>query len=218
MENKNTSLKVLVGILLILVIAMGGFIFYREVLDKKEEPKKEEKVVEEKNSIETEVKDNNNEKTSDERYKEYLANAKNNLKKNFKVLPDDYENKTLKDDEYMSFIESANLGKHVYAYLDENGLELEYDGNTIKEIKNAIYIKMIQSMTAPQFDLYYITDSGEVYDISGTIVDNKVASLDTQKISGVKNIVRVESVGYGIYSGDTVAYFIDIDGNGYLGV
>ena len=43
MENKNTGLKVLVGILLVLVIAMGGFIFYREVLDKKEEPKKIEK-------------------------------------------------------------------------------------------------------------------------------------------------------------------------------
>ena len=42
MENKNTGLKVLVGILLVLVIVMGGFIFYREVLDKKEEPKTKE--------------------------------------------------------------------------------------------------------------------------------------------------------------------------------
>ena len=35
MENKNTGLKVLVGILLVLVIAMGGYIIYDKVLDKK---------------------------------------------------------------------------------------------------------------------------------------------------------------------------------------
>ena len=209
MENKNTGLKVLGGILLVLVIAMGGFIFYREVLDKKEE-----KVVEEKNNIETEVKDNNNEKTSDERYKEYLANSKNNLKKNFKLLPKDYENKNLNDDEYMSWSEEINLGKTVYAILEEDGLKLSYDGKILKEVKNAVYMKMIQSATAPQFDLYYITDSGEVYDINGTVVDNKIASLDTLKIDGVKNIIRIESTGYGILSGDNVAYFIDIDGNG----
>ena len=66
MENKNTGLKVLVGILIILVLAMGGFILYDKVLKDKYFSKDSDKTNEvKKDTDEKNIEEENKEKYND---------------------------------------------------------------------------------------------------------------------------------------------------------
>lgn len=160
MGKKNTELKFLVGILLIVTILMGGYIAYDKVLkDNKKEKTKETK----------KVAKTNNEKTDSELYQEYLDNLKANINSNYKryqmiMRKTEYDNQeylSKEDGVIVAFIEDEP--KYVNTSLNKSGLEIIYDGNTIKKVKNVIYSRIIKSETSTETRVYYITYEGKVY-------------------------------------------------------
>lgn len=195
--KKNIFLVVLA----FLVVGLIGFITYDNFFKPSEKcsTKKETKKIE------------TNEKTADERYKEYLDNLAKSIEKT-------YVNKH-PNEEYSTSIsnstrvENQELGKS-YSISINNKLEL----TTTAEItglnngiiaNNVVSYYIVHTGNGGFNSLYYITTEGKVYSANIEIALYNNTSLDIKEMDSVKNIVEVKNgnstAGFPIY--------VDIDGN-----
>ena len=208
-KKKGTGLVIF---LVLVILAMGGFITYDKVLKDKYFSKDSDESKEvENNKEDNKTKDNNNtkEKTADEMYEEYLENFKKS-----------YGTK-INEERTMIVFGKMALSEANYSYEitkdKELYIDIDYTGK-FKIDSNVINMFLIDVGQSGMAALYYIKNDGNLYKfIADDFEDKEVAewnSIKGKKVN-LKNIVSVNQTIFGKESSARGPIFIDIEGNIY---
>ena len=192
--------NIFILILVFLVVGLSGYIAYDKYIkpSTKGDTKKDNKEV-------------TKEKTSDERYKEYLDNLAESIKK-------EYINKNPNEDYSAEItnttrVDNEDIEGHYFVSINDK-LELittaEVDGLEDSVIANNVVSYYVIRVGNGGFNsIYYITTEGKVYSANVELAMYNKTKLEIKEVDSVKNIVEIKNgnsiVGFPI--------FVDIDGN-----
>ena len=220
MKKKNTGLVVTIIILVILILALGGYICYDKFyLDKKDN----NKIVETNKDCETTINENKeNTTTTSNSFSLFAKTLKENRAK--QKEKDKQSGLTINGDTHSANLEE--IGNYDIK-LDYNGtLSVTYGNKNYKKYNttidtNVLLYKMVYAGNGGFKWLYYVKDDGKLYSADveyGPYSENKKAESKVKE--GYQDIILISNENItenvnGNVTGFKDAVFVDINGKVY---
>ena len=156
--------------------------------------------------------DSKTEKTSDERYKEYLSNLSKSIETKYKDFVDPgnagiYNTSSYKNDDLNLFYSLTINHNKELLLTDYSGKYKDY-----KIADNVVSFYRVHLANGSYYIIYYITNDGKVYSLSLESILNENKNIESSEVNNVKNIVEIKEGGSEMAS---FTIFVDIDGNIY---
>ena len=214
-KRSNTGLVVLAIVLVLALVGTTGYIIYDKTISKSAESNTSENTTAENDAEKINIDDNDNKAS---RYEKYLSNLKEGIKNNYNVDTKD--------------LEVSNSIRGIFSETDNIDYIFEIDKNQILKMTSGEKEKVVDNNVLNMFlvnegngewhSLYFIKEDGSLNKItleSMLYFNNEKVTVDFDKLKiesiNKKYIVNVIS-GTALYDdggGETIAMFIDIDGN-----